>query len=210
LILTPLLKLNREHAHSIKHTDSTDIPVCLTKNAKHHNTTAGLAEWGYSGKGLFYGLKMHITTDLEQRMLAIRVTAGNVHDKEVFLELNKDLLGWFIADSAYISKKLSSDFHIEGKRILFAKPRKNMKKLMTTLLQNVSLDLLVTVRVMVIGSLSLYEGLLSLSSTFKSSVCSGGLGISGTSLARRISCRVHPTRKNITIKSFATLVTDEQ
>jgi len=65
----------------------------------------GLANWGYSGKGLFYGLKMHITTDFKRKMLAIRFTSGNIHDKEVFLKLNKDLFGIFVADASYISKK---------------------------------------------------------------------------------------------------------
>ena len=35
--------LNRSDAHLVKHTDSTDIPVCLNKNAKHHRTMRGLA-----------------------------------------------------------------------------------------------------------------------------------------------------------------------
>ena len=126
------MKWNQKFSHIIKHTDSTDIPVCLNKNAKNHNTMRGFAKWGHSGKGLFYGIKTHITTDLNRSMLKVRFAAGNMHDKEVFFNLNKDLMGIFIGDAAYISKKLSSDFHIEGKRILFAKPRKNMKKIMTT------------------------------------------------------------------------------
>lgn len=131
LILTCILKLNQRNSHLVKHTDSTDIPVCLNKNAKRHKTMEGLADWGYGGKGLFYGLKMHITTDVKRQLLAVRFASGNTHDKEVFLKLNKDLMGIFVADAAYVSQKLFSDFHIEGKRILFAKPRKNMKKIMT-------------------------------------------------------------------------------
>lgn len=131
LVLTCIMKVNRLMAHPIKHTDATDVPVCLPKNANHHKTMHVLAEWGHSGKGLFYGLKLHMTTDLNRAILALRFTAGNIHEKEVFLELNKDLLGLFIADAAYISQKLAEDFHIEGKRILLAKPRKNMKKIMT-------------------------------------------------------------------------------
>lgn len=37
LILQNILKLNQKNAHIIKHTDSTDIPVCLNKNAKPQN-----------------------------------------------------------------------------------------------------------------------------------------------------------------------------
>lgn len=86
--------------------------------------------WGHnSGKGLFYGLKLHITTDLKRNILAIKFSSRNIHDKEVFLNLNKDLLGLFITDAAYLSKQLSSDFYLESKRILLAKPKKNMKKI---------------------------------------------------------------------------------
>lgn len=131
LILISILKLNQRNSHLIKHTDSTQIPVCLTKNGNQHKTMRGFARWGNTGKNSFFGLKMHITTDLKRRMLAVKFTSGNIHDQTVFLKLNKDLLGIFIADAAYLSKKLSSDFYIEGKRILLAKPRKNMGKLMT-------------------------------------------------------------------------------
>ncbi len=107
-------KLNQSYSYLIKHTDSTNIPVCLNKNAHHRKTMKGLAEWGYGGsqKALFYGLKLHITTDLKRKLSAVRFTSSNVHDKEVFLKLNNDLIGVFVADAAYISKQLSADFYI--------------------------------------------------------------------------------------------------
>ena len=131
LVLVTILKINRRNSYVVKHTDSTDIPVCSNRKAKYHKTMKDLARWGYTGKGSFFGLKMHITTDLRRKLLAVRFTSGNVHDKEVFLKLNKDLLGLFVADAGYISKKLQRDFYIEGKRLLLAKPRKNMGKIMT-------------------------------------------------------------------------------
>jgi len=49
----------------------------------------------------------------------------------MFMKLNKDLEGIFVADAGYTLKKLEKEFRIEHKRILFAKPRKNMKKIIT-------------------------------------------------------------------------------
>ena len=49
------------------------------------------------------------------------------------MKLNKDLEGVFVADAGYTSEKLEREFFREHKRILFAKPRANMKKLMTDL-----------------------------------------------------------------------------
>lgn len=131
LILQSLLRWNQKHSHIIKHTDSTDIPVCLRKNGKRHRTMRGLAKWGYSAKGWFYGLKMNITTDFGRSFLAVKFTSGNADDRQIFKQLNKDLLGIFIADAGYISKDLEKEFYIEHKRILFAKPRANMKRLAT-------------------------------------------------------------------------------
>lgn len=68
ILLTFPLNLNRASAHPIKHTDATDIPVCTNRKAKHHKTMRGLANWGKTGKGSFYGLKLHITTDLRRKL----------------------------------------------------------------------------------------------------------------------------------------------
>jgi len=131
LILKCILKWNQKNSHPIKHTDSTDIPVCLVKNGKYHKTMKGLANWGHGGKGWFYGLKMSITTDLKRNLLAVTFSSGNASDREMFKTLNKDIMGIFVADAGYISKDLEQEFYIENKRMLFAKPRANMKKLIT-------------------------------------------------------------------------------
>lgn len=127
-----LVKCNRAGSHLLKHTDSTDVPVCLPKNAQNHKTMEGLAAWGKTGKGWFFGLKLHLTTDLRRKILAIRFTSGNIHDQKIFLKLNKGLFGIFVADAAYLSQKLQQEFYEENKRILFAKPRKNMRKIATS------------------------------------------------------------------------------
>ena len=90
-----------------------------------------LASWGHSGKGLFYGVKLHLTSDLNRRLLSISFAPGNTSDKAMFMKVNKDLMGIFVADAGYISEKLEKEFYIENKRILFSKPRKNMKKMIT-------------------------------------------------------------------------------
>lgn len=131
LIMCYIIRINRMFAHLIKHTDSTDIPVCLNKNAKRHRTMRGLAAWGHSGKGWFYGLKLHLTTDMEGRLLAFSFTSGNGGDRNQFLKLNKDLSGIFVADAGYVSNDLATAFNKEGVRIFFAKPYKSMKKIIT-------------------------------------------------------------------------------
>ncbi len=131
LILTALLKINHKQASVVKHTDSTDLPVCLNKNAKRHKTMSFVANWAKTGKGWFYGLKLHITSDLKRKILAVKFTSANACDSKVFMELNKDLTGIFVADGGYVSKNLQQEFYRENERILFVAPRKNMKKIIT-------------------------------------------------------------------------------
>ena len=131
LILQSILKWNQKHSHVVKHTDSTDLPVCLTKNGSRHRTMSAYASWAHGPKGWYYGLKMSITTDLRRNLLAVSLGSGSSSDRTTFKEMNKNLMGIFIADAGYISKDLEREFYIENKRILFAKPRANMKRIAT-------------------------------------------------------------------------------
>jgi len=132
IILVLLTKLNRQNAHPIKHIDSTDVPVCKFKNANSHQTMKQYAEYRKKGKkDIFYGLKLHIITDLKQKLLSINFTGAKTDDREVVIRMADDLTGIFMADAGYISEKLSREFYQEHKRVLLAKPRKNMKKIMS-------------------------------------------------------------------------------
>lgn len=131
IILALIMKINRVHAHLVRHIDSTDIPVCLFKNAHRHKTMKGLAAYGHTGKGTFYGLKMHIITDLRRKILRVMFSAGNMDDRKMVIPLSKDLIGIFLADAGYISQKLAQEFHQEHQRVFLAKPKANMRKVMT-------------------------------------------------------------------------------
>jgi hypothetical protein len=89
----------------------------------------GLAEWSKTGKGWFYGLKLHLSGDVEGKPLAIRLTSGNSDDRSVFRKMNEKLRGLFVADAGYISEELARDFFIERERLLLTGSRANMKKL---------------------------------------------------------------------------------
>lgn len=128
-VLLIILQGNRQRAHRVKHVDSTDLPVCTLRKAKHHKTMAGMAEWGKTGKGWFYGLKLHLIADLEGRILSLCFTPGNTDDRVPVLDLAGELDGIFVADAGYVSDDLAKRFHREGQRWFLAKPRANMRKL---------------------------------------------------------------------------------
>ena len=129
-IILLLMKVNQRKAHPIKHTDSTDIPVCSTRKATKHKTMKFFARWGKTTKGWFYGFKLHRTADLSGKPLSLKLTCANTDDRKVFYPLNKDLEGFFIVDKGYISKELEKTFDTD-KRIILAIPRSNMRKVLT-------------------------------------------------------------------------------
>lgn len=131
IILALLMKFNRMNQHPIKHIDSTDIPVCLFKNAHAHKTMKALAAFGRSRRGTFFGLRLSIITDLTKKLLMVKFTAGNVDERTVVLPMSQEIWGILVGDAGYVSDKLAQAFHEENKRIFLVKPRANMKKLMT-------------------------------------------------------------------------------
>jgi len=131
-IITSVIKFLRKEAHLIKFTDSTELPVCLLKNSGHHKTMKIFSAMSKSSKGFFYGLKLHLSADVEGRVLALKLTPGNSDDRKIFRKMNEKLRGLFGADAGYISKDLERDFFIENERILFTATRINMKKMATS------------------------------------------------------------------------------
>jgi transposase len=126
-----IMRMSRKNQHIIKHIDSTDIPVCLFKNANKNKVMKMFASFGRSAKGTYFGLKMHLIADFKRQILAIKFTSANVDDRDVVIKLSKKLNGVFIADAGYVSEKLQRKFHRARKRILLVKARNNMKKVIT-------------------------------------------------------------------------------
>lgn len=129
-VLMYLMRMGRKDQHLVKYTDATDIPVCLAKNGTRHRTMRGLAAWGHSGKGFYFGLKMTMTRDARGRLLALRFSGANGNDRDLFRQINKDIEGVIVADAGYCSKQLEKDMDTDRRWIL-VKPYKTMKRLAT-------------------------------------------------------------------------------
>lgn len=132
-IVSLILNHNRKAAHPVKHIDSTNIPVCRNKNAKHHKTMRDYAAWSNNGQGYYYGLKLHLIADLKQQVLAVKFTPADVDERTVATPLAAGLSGIFVADAGYVSAELEQKFYREGERYILIKPKKNQRKLATAL-----------------------------------------------------------------------------
>lgn len=132
LVIALVISIFRRHAHLIKFTDATETPVCLLKNAKAHKTMRDFSTKSKSSKGYYFGLKTHLSADLEGRILALRFTAANGNDREAFKKMNEKLRGLFVADAGYVGEEFTKDFYIESERMVLTATRCNMKKIATT------------------------------------------------------------------------------
>lgn len=130
-VLAILMRLNRAHAHLVKYTDATDLPVCLKKNADAHRTMRALSGFGHSSKGWYFGLKMTLTRDHDGRMLGVRFTLPRTNDRDICRDINRDIDGIIVLDAGYVSAHLEKDMYREGRRWLLIRPFKTMKKLAT-------------------------------------------------------------------------------
>jgi len=130
-IITLVITLFRKDAHLVKFTDSTETPVCLLKNSKHHKTMSEFATKSKSSKGYYYGLDTHLSADLEGRVLALAFSTATGNARAIFKKINKSLRGIFVADAGYVGEEFSRDFYIEGKRMVLTATRVNMKKVST-------------------------------------------------------------------------------
>ncbi len=94
----------------------------------------GLANWGKTGDGWFFGVKLHLISDLMEKIQSVLFTSGKTSDKDVatVTKLAKEVTGIVIADAGYVSQKLARAFN-RVDRILKAKPYKNMRVLATAL-----------------------------------------------------------------------------
>lgn len=129
-ILFWLMRQNKKNQHLVKYTDSTDLPVCLKKNADDHKTMVAFAQIARSSKGWYYGIKLTLTRDKNGKLLAILFTRANDSDREICKKINQDIYGVIVLDAGYVSGKLEQAMNIENKRWLLIRPYKSMKKLM--------------------------------------------------------------------------------
>jgi hypothetical protein len=80
----------------------------------------GIAEWGKSTMGWFYGYKLHLVCNEKGELLNFSLTKSNVDDRnqDVLNVLTKDLFGKLFADKGYISQKLFETLFNDGVHVV--------------------------------------------------------------------------------------------
>jgi hypothetical protein len=122
----------------ISFVDSTSLEVCHPKRAHSHKVFKGLADWGKSSVGWYFGFKLHLIVNDRGQILAFALTEGNVDDRRTVPEMAKGLLGKLFGDRGYVSQPLFEQLYAQGLEII-ARRRKNMKNRLVKMVDKILL-----------------------------------------------------------------------
>ena len=86
--------------------DSTKLAVCHNARGRQHKVFRRMAQWGRSSMDWFFGLKLHLVINNQGQIMALRITAANVHDRHRLAALTAGLQGKIFGDKGYISKEM--------------------------------------------------------------------------------------------------------
>jgi hypothetical protein len=110
----------------ISFVDSTKLSVCHNRRIWSHKVMAELAARGKTSVDWFDGFKVHLVINDQGELLGVRITAGNVDDRDPVPELVQGLFGKLFGDRGYISQDLFAHLWEHGLQLI-TKLRKNMK-----------------------------------------------------------------------------------
>jgi hypothetical protein len=66
----------------ISFVDSTALEVCHPKRKHSHKVFKGLADWGKSSMGWYFGFKLHLIINDRGELLSFALTEGNVDERK--------------------------------------------------------------------------------------------------------------------------------
>lgn len=127
-VVVPLcayLEQCRGRCSGLSFVDSTPLAVCHNRRITRHKVFAGLAQRGKNSMGWFYGFKLHVIVNDQGELLAYRLTAGNLDDRQPLPQMARGIIGKLFGDKGYLSQPLVADLLQQGLHLVTA-VRKNM------------------------------------------------------------------------------------
>jgi len=118
--------------------DSTSIKVCHNRRIHSNKVFEAAAKRGKTSVDWFYGFKLHLVINDQGQLLGVRLTTGNVDDREVVEKITKRLWGKLFGDKGYISQQLFELLFNNGLQLI-TKVKSNMKSKLLPLLDKIYL-----------------------------------------------------------------------
>ena len=139
--LVPLcgyLQTRKGQCSGISFIDSTSLRVCHNRRIHSHRVFAGCARRGKTSVDWFYGFKLHLVINDCGELLCVRLTPGNVDDRQPVPEMVKKLFGKLFGDKGYISQPLFEALYDDGVQLV-TKLKTNMKNRLVSMFDRVML-----------------------------------------------------------------------
>ena len=130
LALCSFLQSRKGSVTGIAFIDSTPLAVCHNRRINRHRTFQGIAKRGKTSVGWFFGFKLHLVVNDCGELLAFRLTAGNVDDRQPVPSLVKSLTGKLFGDRGYVSEALREEMREQGVELITRLKKKMKGRLM--------------------------------------------------------------------------------
>ena len=115
----------------IYYVDSSRLEACHPKRVHQNKVMKGIAGWGKSSMGWFYGFKYHLVVNNLGEIMNVYLSSGNKADNNVkiLFYLTNNLSGALFGDRGYLLNEEKKAFIQKNNKLcIFTKRRKNMKK----------------------------------------------------------------------------------
>lgn len=122
----------------ISYVDTTKIGVCGNKRISRNKVFKGVAKIGRTTMGWFYGFKLNLIINEKGGLLAVKLTGGNVDDRNYVSEMSHEIFGKIFGDKGYLSKKLFEELFERGLQLITI-VRKNMKNKLMPMIDKILL-----------------------------------------------------------------------
>ncbi|WP_396956818.1 IS982 family transposase, partial [Nitrosomonas sp.] len=109
----------------------TSIAVCDNRRIARHRVFADSARRGKTSMGWFYGFKFHVIINSRGELIRLRLTAGNVDDRQPMPNLCQGLSGQLFADKGYLARWLTEALARQNLQLI-TPLRKNMAPVLRT------------------------------------------------------------------------------
>jgi hypothetical protein len=98
--------------------DSTALAVCGNKRISRNQVFRGIARVGKTTMGWFFGFKLHLIINECGELLAVKLTHGNVDDRQPVPSMTQQLFGKLFGDKGYISAQLFAQLWDQGLQLV--------------------------------------------------------------------------------------------
>ena len=126
LPLSILLQFLFGEARGIYFLDTTKLSTCHSIREKRNKVFGKIGEKGKTSMSWFFGFNLHMIINDIGKIMAIKITKGNVDDRTPVAELTKRLKGSIYTDKGYIGAGLFKALYKRGLKLI-TRIRKNMK-----------------------------------------------------------------------------------